>query len=342
MGTHRYVHPLYGTISADAIFQLSSDTSLSSLPLACTHPRTHTHTCTLSRALSCRVVGIGELLYAVDNNDYRYAANPPGAANNGEKVYAMSPLADADGKYTMLYYDNDDIYESKVFPDQNGNFAEVTLEFAHTDATKPVNIEDCSAVTHITWSSDKDSFLMMCEQSGGNSKIRQYMIIREAGSTQDAATEFVREWPVFDSVTSFAHSPVDPNEMFVYWESNGTFKIGLYVHDQGLVGEWNLMSPVTSKYGMSMVGDMVVAIADAGPLGVSTHDVMNYSLLFKHDQNGGGPRGWMMYSWVDEFTKENASPLPMVYGYNVIGGSNHHPDSFYIAGNEGLLRVELS
>ena len=286
------------------------------------------------------MVGIGELLYAVHNSGHRYAANPPGAANNDEKVYAMSPLADADGKYTMLYYDNDDIYELKVVPDANGDFPEVTLDFPWNDATKPVNIEDCSAVTHITWSSDKDSFLMMCEQSGGNSKIRQYMIIREAGSTQDAATEFVREWSVFNSVTSFAHSPVDPNEMFVYWEDGGAYKIGLYVHDQGLVGEWNLMTPLASKYGMSMVGDMVVLLVDAGE--VSPESVMDLSMILRHDPNGTGPRGWKMHSWYNDFTKYSEVPMPLVNGFNVIGGSNHHPDSFFIAGEQGLLRMELS
>ena len=110
--------------------------------------------------------GTSEILYNIDGSSQQFSVPVPGASNVGEKVFTVSPIeGEIQDIFTILYYDNDDIYEAYITPDSDGNYS-TAPQFQHTDSTKAVNIEDWyGSLTHtrVRFDDDEDDGLTMPE-----------------------------------------------------------------------------------------------------------------------------------------------------------------------------------
>ena len=101
----------------------------------------------------------------MDGSSQQFSVPVPGASNVGEKVFTVSPITDSGNIFTILYYDNDDIYEAYITPDSNGDYS-TAPQFQHTDSTKAVNVEDWyGSLTHTRdpFDDDEDDGLTMPE-----------------------------------------------------------------------------------------------------------------------------------------------------------------------------------
>lgn len=181
---------------------------------------------------------------------------------------------------------------------------------------------------------------MMCRKSTGNF-VRSFDIL-DGGSTRDAATQYDNEWNVGEGVITWVVSPDNYEELFVLREINGVYSVDLIDHQSQTVMTRTVPRAV-GKYGMSVVGSMLILLSDAGGVRPAA-EVMKDSFVLRCDGNYDPSTCYVLHDWTSLFTKESEAGLGGwdVSGYDRISGSTYGGDYFYIAGDQGILQVHLT